>query len=66
KRQLMTGYLRMKFVTEGNVTNQNIYSGGTIIQYQKGVPVALAPAENRLPGAKAVFPIPDDWDTRGK
>jgi branched-chain amino acid transport system substrate-binding protein len=65
-RVLMTGYLRMKFVTEGKVTNQNIYSGGTIIQYQNAVPVALAPAANRLAGAKAVFPIPDDWATRGK
>ena len=62
QRIIMTGYPRIKFDENG----QNTYSTGTIIQYQKGQPVAFSPAEHRTPGSKAILPLPDDFDTRGK
>ena len=41
QRIIMTGYPRIKFDENG----QNTYSTETIIQYQKGQPVAFSPAE---------------------
>ena len=60
QRIIMTGYPRIKFDENG----QNTFSTGTIVQYQKGIPVAFSPAENRTPGSKAVLPLPDDFDER--
>lgn len=59
-RVILSGYPRIKFDENG----QNTYSTGTIVQYQNGVPVGLSPIQNRAPGAKAIVPIPDDFDTR--
>ena len=61
-RVILSGYPRIKFDKDG----QNTYSTGTIIQYQNGVGVGLSPESNRAPGAKAIVPIPDDFDTRAK
>ncbi len=58
---ILSGYPRIKFDENG----QNTYSTGTIVQYQNGVGIGLSPEANRAPGAKAIVPIPDDFDTRG-
>lgn len=60
-RVILSGYPRIKFDENG----QNTYSTGTIIQYQNGVGLGLAPEGNRAPGAKFITPIPEDFDTRG-
>lgn len=60
-RVILSGYPRIKFDENG----QNTYSTGTIVQYQNGVGIGLSPEANRAPGAKAIVPIPDDFDTRG-
>ena len=60
----LSGYQRIKFDEKG----QNIYdgqtTGGTIIQYQNGIQIAVSPVVNATPGYSPIAPIPDDWDTR--
>lgn len=57
-RALLSGYSAIVFDEKGQNLFEDGVTGGTIIQYQNGEPVALYPKAHSVEGNKAILPIP--------